>query len=184
MKADTSDAPERVFQRRQKRSVLTVVICLLIGGIASIAALQLLGRAPISDTAIQTADAPYRRGAVVDAYNPVSGSRQEVSRISEMPPGRDLEPLPLQRALDIRPATDTARQTVFNDQNFVPRGADNVFSLRASSVDIPREEPLQKVKLTVVRQSPSMKERACWPFKQGSVEYRNCRSSMGLKYRD
>jgi hypothetical protein len=29
-----------------------------------------------------------------------------------------------------------------------------------------------------------MKDRACWPYRQGSIERRNCRLSVGLKHRD
>lgn len=30
--------------------------------------------------------------------------------------------------------------------------------------------------------TPCMKDRACWPFRQGSIEARNCRLSAGLKH--
>ncbi len=76
------------------------------------------------------------------------------------------------------------RQTSFNDQNFVPTGAHNIVTFNHSPSIPPRTESLQKVKLTIVRQTPSMKDRACWPFRQGSIESRNCRLSVGLKYRE
>jgi hypothetical protein len=77
-----------------------------------------------------------------------------------------------------------SRQTSFNDQNFIPTGAHNVVSFHRSPDNSPRAESPQKVKLTIVRQTPSMKDRACWPFRQGSIEARNCRLSVGLKHRD
>ncbi len=76
------------------------------------------------------------------------------------------------------------RQTRFNDQNFVPTGAHNIVTFNHSPSIPPRAESPQKVKLTIVRQTPSMKDRACWPFRQGSIESRNCRLSVGLKHRD
>ncbi|WP_157900726.1 hypothetical protein [Pseudomonas floridensis] len=80
--------------------------------------------------------------------------------------------------------TNSARQTVFNNQNYVPRSANNIVALRATYDLSPDNKGPKKVKLTIIRQSPSMKERACWPYRQGSVESRNCRTSVGLKHRD
>lgn len=77
-----------------------------------------------------------------------------------------------------------SRQTSFNDQNFIPTGAHNIVTFHYSPSNPPRAESPQKVKLTIVRQTPSMKDRACWPFRQGSIESRNCRLSVGLKHRD
>lgn len=76
------------------------------------------------------------------------------------------------------------RQTSFNNQNFVPTGAHNIVTFHHSPSIPPRAESPQKVKLTIVGQTPSMKDRACWPFRQGSIESRNCRLSVGLKHRD
>lgn len=84
-----------------------------------------------------------------------------------------------------RPAIGAGRQTVFNDENFTPRGADNVLRLGEPIREaVPPETPAEKVKVTIVTQTSSMKDRACWPFKPGSLERRNCRSSVGLNYRD
>ncbi|MDH4764109.1 hypothetical protein OMP44_14525 [Pseudomonas sp. CBMAI 2609] len=83
------------------------------------------------------------------------------------------------------PAAPTGKQTVFNDRNFTPRGADNVVSFNDASLNLaPEEARPQPTKITVVHQTPSMKDRACWPYKAGSLEHRNCRSAVGLQYRD
>jgi hypothetical protein len=83
------------------------------------------------------------------------------------------------------PPALAGKQTVFNDQNFMPRGADNVVSFNDAPRSLaPQEAPPQPTKVTVVHQTPSMKDRACWPYKAGSLEHRNCRSAVGLQYRD
>ncbi len=171
MRADISDAPERVIRRRHKRSAFYMVISLVVGSIATIGALELIGRATSIDSA-------YKR-----SMSPTLGEGG-LLRSSEMPSRQDLEPSQLQASSDIRLPANTARQTVFNDQNFTPRGADNVVAFRAGSDPSPRKELPTKVKLTIVRQSLSMKQRVCWPYKQGSIESRNCRALIGLKYRD
>ena len=76
-----------------------------------------------------------------------------------------------------------SRQTSFNDQNFIPTGTHNIVTFHHSPSNPPRAESPQKVKLTIVQQTPRMKDRACWPFRQGSIEFRNCRLSVGLKHR-
>jgi hypothetical protein len=92
---------------------------------------------------------------------------------------------PQHRALPDTPvAANTARQTVFDDRNFIPRGADNVVSLRVGAELASKDEAPKQAKLTIVRQSLSMKDRVCWPYRQGSIESRNCRASVGLKHRD
>lgn len=171
MKADISDAPERVIRRRRKHSVLYTVACLAIGGIATISAFLLISR-PLS------LDSTHKQsiGAVV--------SVEETGRANEMP-SRQVPEFSLPRASSEIPLpANTARQTVFNEQNFIPRGADNVVAFRTGSDPFPAKAAPKGVDLTIIRQSRSMKERACWPYRQGSVESRNCRASIGLRHRD
>lgn len=172
MKADISDAPGRVTRGPRRPGVFFSLSVLVIGGIATVGALQLMGQAPSLDTG-------YKRSANI-------GGREEEVLIGGVEALRkpDIEPPQLQPASGIRLPADTARQTVFNDQNFTPRGANNVVDLHVGSDPFPRKDPEKKVKLTIVQQSRSMKDRACWPYRQGSVESRNCRASIGLRHRD
>lgn len=73
------------------------------------------------------------------------------------------------------------KKTVFNDQNYTPRGADNVLSLRESYQSVEQEKPAGKVRVTVIKET---KDQTCWPLKEGSIERRNCKSHVGLNYRD
>lgn len=52
------------------------------------------------------------------------------------------------------------KQTVFNDQNYTPRGADNVLSLRDSYQPVEPEKPADKVRVTIIEQTPSMKDKS------------------------
>jgi len=171
MRAEISDAPERLTRKRHKRNVLHTLICLAIGSLVTIGAVGLINRATSTEST-------YKQPMI----HP--GSNDELTHASDMPPSRHLDSSWLRASSEIRPPSDTNRQTAFNDHNFTPRGADNVIAFPASA-DIPsRGEPSRKAKLTIVQQSPSMKDRACWPYRQGSIERRNCRFSVGLKQRD
>ncbi|QVI74888.1 hypothetical protein [Pseudomonas syringae] len=171
MKADISDAPERIIRGHHKQNVLYIAIWLVIGSLATVATLQFIGRAPILDSAYKRTESPTEQEEKLTLVNPI-------------PPRQDLDSTWLRASPEIRLPDDAPRQTVFNDQNFIPRGADNVVAFRLSPDFSPRPEAPKKAKLTIVRQSPSMKERACWPYIQGSIESRNCHASIGLKHRD
>lgn len=78
------------------------------------------------------------------------------------------------------------KQTDYHDQNYVPRGVDNVVPLHP--YPLPQEptnpsEP-QRTRITIVGENRSLKDRICWPYKEGSVERRNCKSWVGLNHRD
>ena len=171
MKADISDAPERVTRARHKSSVFYAAICLAVGSIVTIGALQLLNRTLGIDSESQ-------RSMSSD------GEEGQLVSTGKMPLRQDLDASWIRAPSDITPPTDTARQTVFNDRNFIPRGADNVVNFGVASDPSPPKERPKKLKLTIVQQPASAKDRGCWPYKQGSIESRNCRASIGLKYRD
>jgi hypothetical protein len=171
MKANISDVPERVIRRHYKQNVFYVAICLLIVSLATVATLQLSGRAPSLDLAYKQTESP-------------TGREEQLTVVNPMPPRQDLDSTWLRASSEVRIPDNATRQTVFNDQNFIPRGAHNMVASRVSSDLSPRPEAPKEAKLTIVRQSPSMKERACWPYRQGSIESRNCHASIRLKHRD
>jgi hypothetical protein len=171
MKADISDAPEHVIRRRHTSGVFYTFVCLAIGGIAALGAFQFIRHAAGLDTVPE------------QALNP-DGRAQQLARTSDRPPTQAAESSWLRASSEAPAPAGAARQTVFNDQNFISRGADNVVALRVGSDFSPSQQAPREMKLTIVRQSPSMKDRTCWPYRQGSIESRNCRASVGLKHRD
>ena len=170
MIADITDAPKRVIRTRQKPTIFYVLICMAIGSTAAIGAFHF-------GSGISTVD------SVLNQAISYAGSDAESTRAGDTVRRQSLDSSWL-RASDIHLSTNSARQTVFNDQNYIPRGADNVVALRAAYDLSPDRTAPEKVKLTIVRQSPRMKERACWPYRQGSIESRICSASVGLKHRD
>ncbi|MBN4180662.1 hypothetical protein GS393_02112 [Pseudomonas savastanoi pv. phaseolicola] len=162
MKAEFSDAPERITRRGHRRGVQSLVACLAIGSFIGVSTLLWATRSE-----------PDRRIASMESKAQVlNGEVDRDAVIRSNPTPLDTGPKP------------ASRQTSFNDQNFIPTGAYNIVTFHHSPDNPPRVESPQKVKLTIVQQTPSMKDRACWPFRQGSIESRNCRLSVGLKHRD
>jgi len=166
-KADITDAPERVILRHHRQNAFCTAICLMIGSLAAVGAIWLVDRSSSLDSAHKQMERPTEKD-------------QELTRVPSQ--GRDSSWL--RASTEVYLPDNAVRQTVFNDQNFVPKGAENVIAFRVSSELTPRPEAPKKAKLTIVRQPPSMKERVCYPYRQGSTESRNCRASVGLKRRD
>jgi hypothetical protein len=162
MKAELSDAPERITRRDHRRGVQSLVACLAIGSVIGVSALLW-----------STRSEPHRGVASMEPKAQVLSAEVARGSVTRSSP----------TLLDTGP-NPGPRQTSFSDQNFVPTGAHNIVTFNHSPSIPRRAESPQKVKLTIVRQTPSIKDRACWPFRQGSIESRNCRLSVGLKHRD
>lgn len=167
MNADISDAPSRIFRKHHHRGVIYFASFVVIGVMTAASVFASITRGSNAGPVLKRS---------VDAIGATPSN--------ERAPGQRVEQTPLQRSSNTLPSTNATRQTVFNDQSFVPRGADNVVSFHVNADPPQRVEPAQEVKITIIRQSLSMKDRACWPYRQGSIESRNCRAAIGLKHRD
>lgn len=77
------------------------------------------------------------------------------------------------------PAT---KQNIFNDHNYTPRGADNVLSSREIPKPVIQVRPQEKLRVTGIKEGRKLKDFC--GGKEGSIERRNCRSHVGLNYRD
>ena len=187
MSAEPDDAPRWLVEKPRKARPGTLVVCLAFSGFATIAVLELAKQAlPGPSTSVGTdhatldadAAAPFAQERVDTTHGTVrraAPSSVEKNGAAVTTPLSNIPP----------PAASAGKQTVFNNRNFTPRGADNVVSFSGTPRSLtPEVAPQQPTKVTVVRQTPSMKDRTCWPYKAGSLEHRNCRSSVGLQYRD
>ncbi|WP_296232117.1 hypothetical protein [uncultured Pseudomonas sp.] len=185
MKADRDDAPEWLTSRPRKRGNAGVIIAGVLGTVVTLGALNVAGQAFLQTTVKNLAE---------NRQQPKPKPIAEITR-AEPAPSKDWERIveqqvrqdamypqdPQQPTGSDSPAT---KQNIFNDHNYTPRGADNVLSLRETNEPAESENPVGKVRVTIIEQTPSMKDRACWPHKEGSIERRNCRSHMGLNHRD
>lgn len=65
------------------------------------------------------------------------------------------------------------KQTVFNDQNYTPRGADNVLSHREIYRPAEPEKPTEKVRVAIVKET---RDTTCSILREGIIERRNCKA--------
>lgn len=182
MKADSDDAPEWLTSRQSKGSHLKVVLAGTIGTIVTLGAMTLAGQAFMQNTVKNLADnsQPPKPKPVAEITRAEPAPRDDWDKIVEEQERRDAmsQQQPEQPIDSDSPAV---KQTVFNDQNYAPRGADNVLSLRDTYQPAEPEKPAGKVRVTVIKET---KDQTCWPLKEGSIERRNCKSQVGLGHRN
>lgn len=81
------------------------------------------------------------------------------------------------RAAPTMPAAEVTppKQTVFNDRNYVPRGAANVTSYPSQQEDKPVEKTKSGAQITIIGEQPRLRDHCARAFKAGSMELRDCR---------
>ncbi|MCO6057240.1 hypothetical protein NG726_11215 [Pseudomonas sp. MOB-449] len=177
MRADREDAPAYLRSRSQANHIAKwAFACISAIGITS-GALYWAGSAMpklqvmqkvVSTTAPATQKGPDHWDRVVEEqFRKDMARSQEAAYVGV--------PTPL-------PELQKPKQTIFHDGNYIPRGAVNTISL-APAPPLPEIPPeRRKMKVTIVSQED--KKSVCNYYKAGSVEKRNCRQYIGLKYRN
>jgi len=175
MKADITDGP--AFLRPKKKNHTTFIISLVAVSAIFWTLVALFGKPIVIHIGKPQVAVVPKKGMTttndsIAAIPPVQNERQDAA--AEMF---------WSNVKEKQRQGSAQKQTEFNDRNYVPAEAVNV--VRFEQPTRINEEPAKKeVKVTVVKQEQSMKDRACWPYKEGSVERRNCRLRVGLNYRD
>lgn len=185
MKAEWNDAPDYI-RRRPRKGVVAWLIPGLIGTAIMLAALQMASSSFLKGTAQGIADKRVqpKPAPVAEITRAEPAATKDWDKIVDEVAARDVNSQPqLQPKAEIE-ATAARKQTVFTEANYIPRGANNVLSFKEPLKPNEQPIPAAKKEIVVVGQKPSMKDRACWPHKEGSIESRNCRSRVGLNYRD
>lgn len=182
MKADRNDAPEWLTSRPRKSGNLGVVLAGAIGMVVTFGALTVAGQAFMQTTVKNLAENRQqpKPKPVAEITRAEPAPRHDWDRIVEEQARRDAmsQHQPEQPTGSDSPAR---KQNIFNDHNYTPRGADNVLSLRETYQHDEQEKTAGKVRVTVIKET---KDQTCWPLKEGSIERRNCKSHVGLNYRD
>ena len=183
MKADRDDAPEWLTSRPSKGSHLKVVLAGTIGTIVTLGALTLAGQAFMQNTV---------KNLAANSQQPKPKPVAEITRV-EPAPRIDWDEIVEEQARRDAMSTQqpeqptgsdspAVKQTVFNDQNYTPRGADNVLSSREIPKPVAQVQSQETLRVTGIKEERKLKD-FCWG-KEGSIERRNCRSQIGLNHRD
>lgn len=183
MKADRHDAPEWIRSNSRKRGNLGVVIPGLIGIVITVGALYVASQAFLQGTVKNLAESKQQPKPVPVAEIRRSDPETDWSKVVEEQARRDAMSQPHAELPASTPNTDT-KQTVFNDLNYNPRGADNVLAFEDTYQPIEPEKPAAKMRVTVIKEEVKLKDWVCGSRHNGSIEQRNCKPRVGLQYRN
>lgn len=194
MKADMDDMPEYLKTRKQEGPWRMVAIMVMGTGVV-VGGLSLFGGGFI-DSAKKIASGDGLRddiGLLQPQPKQQESARTQgavARRETYTPPQtfRTDEPLIIERggAYDPEP-TQPERQTVFNDQNYRPQGAANVVSFNAPVIasEKQQETAAKQQEIVIVGQEQKPGDWVCtFIGGEGSLERRNCKSSMQLHKRN
>ena len=195
MKADMDDMPE-YLKTRKKDSPWRMVAIMAIGTGVVVGGLSLFGGGFI-ESAKKIASGDGLRddiGLLQPQPKQQESARPQgavARRETYTPPQtfRTDEPLVIERAGAYEPEhTQPEKKTVFNDQNYKPRGAINLVNAREWGAAEPYEETRKRQeqqKIIVVGQEQKPGDWVCtFMGGEGSLERRNCKSRMQLHKRN
>ncbi len=185
MKADWNDAPDYITRHPRRSRRLGKLIPGLIGTVITLAVLHMAGSAFLQGTAQSIAEKRIqpKPDPMAEVSRAESAASKDWDRVVDEVALRDATSEQVSVQTDLA-GKQITKQTVFTDANYTRRGADNVLTLEVPKLAIPHPKPAANKEIVIVGQRPSMKDRVCWPHKEGSIQSRNCRSSVGLRYRD
>lgn len=162
MNADHDDAPYYLQRNPPRANVWRWAVALCIGTCVSLGLLFLAGH--------YFAPAP-----VVQAPAPA------VMPVLRSPPAAAMEArvaAPITPA-DTPPPAKAPKQTVFNDHNYQPKPLVNTVAMPPVNA-----APTGGIDIKGVVTGVSEKPTVCWPFREGSIEYRDCKRAVQLNRRN
>ncbi|MNO94192.1 hypothetical protein D3C76_858080 [compost metagenome] len=186
MKADWDDAPSYLRMRGWRHTAKRWTIPGILGTCIAFGLLQTGSSALLQNTLRSLAGKhiPHSTPIAQISRSEAANEQDKWDQIVEEVASRS--DVGKQLSIDQHQPIPITKQTIFNDRNYAPRGADNVVPSYTPTINFQSGEPQQTkgVRVTIVGETHDMKEAACWPFREGSVEKRNCKFGVGLHYRN
>jgi len=178
MNADRSDAPSYMQPRNSLSEILRWGLALGLASGISVGALyiasqQLYTPLPSTQPKTESYGKPLQQ---VQSSEPV----RITNTVDPTAPNKHTyRPNPVQEStpIDNVPPKKATKQTVFNDHNYTPKPLVNSVSMGQ-----PVENTARRPEGVVV--GIKEKRSPCWPYKEGSIEYRDCKRSVQLNARN
>lgn len=189
MKADRTDAPEWLTSRPRKRGSAGAIIAGVLGTVVTLGALNVAGQAFLQTTVKNLADNRQqpKPKPVAEITRAEPAPSKDWQRIVEEQVRRDAmsQQQPEQPTGSDSPAV---KQTVFNDQNYTPKGAINLIDAREWSSAEPYEQTRKRQeeqKIMVIGEQKRPEDWICsFAGRDGSLRNRDCKSSYKLSNRN
>jgi hypothetical protein len=183
MKADWNDAPDYITRHPRKSRRLAKLIPGLIGTVITLAVLQMAGSAFLQGTAQNIAEKRIhpKPAPIAEISRTEPAPARDWDKVVEEVAARGATPQPKPQPGQPRSGTvetPVNKQNVFNDGNYTPQGAHNV--VPAVSTYQPNEVQTPRKKQEIVVVGKETRIRDFCPFREGSIERRNCKMSADL----
>lgn len=184
MKADWDDAPDYITRHPRKSRRLAKLIPGLIGTLITLAVLQMAGSAFLQGTAQRIAEKRIqpKPTPVAEITRVEPAATKDWDRVVEEVAARGATPQPQSAQPQAVTAEPTPKQTVFNDNNYVPQGATNIVPATRVVPEPTVTIPSRKKEIVIVGKQSRISDFC--PGGEGSIMRRNCKSSVNLNARN
>lgn len=175
MKAEFDDAPDWVQKSARKGGLGKPILVGLIGIGLTLGGLYIAGEALLKSRLQQLADVSSQSqpSPAAEIVRPRPAEKDWDQIVDEVSKRSELTNI----------TTETqAKQTTFNDSNYVPIGADNVVRYAPPKPEPEVPQSREKLKVIVVGKADPKPSDYC-PGKEGSLQKRNCKAHINLSER-
>lgn len=183
MKADWNDAPDYITRHPRKKRRLAKLIPGLIGTVITLVVLQMAGSAFLQGTAQRIADRRIqpKPAPVAEITRAEPAVTKDWDRLVEEVAARGATPQLESAQPQAVTAEPPPKQTVFNDKNYVPQGATNIVPATRVAPEPVIKIPAGREKIVVVGKESRLRDFC--PYREGSIERRNCKMRTDLNSR-
>lgn len=185
MKADWNDAPDYITRHPRKSRTLAKLIPGLIGTVITLAVLQMAGSAFLQGTAHSIAEKRVqpKPTPVAEISRTEPAAAKDWDKVVEQVAARGTTPQPQSTPPQANAtAMPPAKQTVFNEKNYVPQGAANIVQATRVAPTEPVTIPSSRKEIVVVGKESRLSDFC--PHREGSIARRNCKASINLNSRN
>ena len=181
MKADWNDAPGHL-KRPRKRGAAKLIPG-LIGILITLALLQMASSAFLKGTVQGIVDkrTQPKPAPVAEITRADPAATKDWDRVVEEVAARGATPQPQTAQPQAGTAVPPPKQTVFNDNNYVPQGATNIVPAVRVAPERTITMPVRSKEIVVVGKARRLSDYC--PGESGSIERRNCKSQVNLNHR-
>jgi len=183
MKAEWNDAPDYIRKRPRKGAVAWLIPG-LIGTVIMLAALQMVSSAFLKGTAQGIVDRRLqpKPAPVAEITRAEPAVTKDWDKVVEEVAARGATPKPQSSQPKAVTSEQPPKQTVFNDNNYVPQGAINVVPATRVIPELTATIPSRPKEIVVVGKETRISDFC--PGGEGSIQRRNCKTSVNLSIRN
>lgn len=184
MKADWNDAPEYITRHQRRSRRLAMLIPGLIGTVITLAVLQMAGSAFLQGAAQRIAEKRIqpKPAPVVEISRAEPAPQRDWDKVVEKVAARGAIPQPQTTQPQVTTAEPSAKQTIFNDTNYVPQGATNIVPAERVAPERTIVIPSSRKEIVVVGKESRLSDFC--PGGTGSITRRNCKAAVNLNTRN